>query len=494
MHRILLLKRLNLVFYPIMRLLFSLLLLTLTFSSCKKDLATDEGETAYIGGEIINPIDKQVIIRKSNIIIDTILLDNKNRFLYKLNALESGLYTFKLQSQHGEEFQLALLEPKDSVMVRINTIDFDESLVFTGNGAKKNNYLINMFLENEEINEKILSYYQLEPIAFEKKIDSIRKHRSTSLNHFIQKNITSELFQEISKANIDYNYYLSKEIYPFAYYGDNEIKNLQSLPQNFYNYRKDIDYNSIALKDYFTYKTFLRYHFKNLALSEHLKNSKDSILKRNSYCYNLDKLKLIDSLITDKDIKNPLLSISSIDYINKTKNIKELDSFLAFYYEKSTDTNDKNYIEKLVKSLKQLQIGNKIPNVTLVNYKNQQVDLHKLIRKPTALYFWSKDYKSHLQESHTKVKELMLKYPEVNFISINIDDSHLRDNSRILQQYGLTYQHEYQLKNPKEAKEALAINPIIKVMLVDRKGKIIDPHTNLFSVQFEEELLGLLNQ
>jgi peroxiredoxin len=477
-----------------MRLLYSILLLTLTFFSCKNDVATNEGETAYIGGEIINPIDKQLIIRKSNTIMDTILLDKKNRFLYKLNYFESGLYTFKLQSQNGEEFQLALLEPKDSIMFRLNTIDFDESLVFTGNGAKKNNYLINMFLENEEINEKILRYYQLEPIAFERKIDSIRKLRNANLNLFLEKNTTSKLFQQIAKGNIDYNYYLSKEIYPFAYYGDNEIKNLQSLPANFYDYRKNIDYNSIALKDYFTYKTFLRYHFKNLALSEHLKKSKDSILKRNSYCYNLDKLKLIDSLITDKDIKNPLLSISSIDYINKTKNIKELDSFLDFYYEKSTDKKDKNYIEKLVKSLKQLQVGNKIPNVTLLTYKNQDVDLHKLIKKPTALYFWSKDYKSHLQESHNKVKDLMLKYPEVNFISINIDDSHLRDNSRILQQYDLTYRNEYQLKDPKLAKETLAINPIIKVMLVDRKGKIIDPHTNLFSIQFEEELLGLLNQ
>ncbi|WP_452228542.1 MULTISPECIES: TlpA family protein disulfide reductase [unclassified Lacinutrix] len=477
-----------------MRLLFSLLILTLTFSSCKKDLATKEGKTAYIGGEIINPIDRQVVIHKSNIIIDTILLDNKNRFLYKFNDLESGLYIFKLQSQHGEEFQLALLEPNDSVLVRINTIDFDESLVFTGNGAKKNNYLINMFLENEDINEKILSYYQLEPILFEKKIDSIRKHRNTNLTLFLEKNITSELFQKISKANIDYNYYLSKEIYPFAYYGDNEIKNLQSLPKNFYTYRKDIDYNSTALKDYFTYKTFLRYHFKNLALSEHLKTSKDSILKRNSYCYNLDKLKLIDSLITDEDIKNPLLSISSINYINKTKNLKELDTFLDFYYEKSTDEKDKNYIKKLVKSLKQLETGNKIPNVTLVNYKNQAIDLHKLIRKPTALYFWSKDYKSHLQESHSKVKELMLKYPEVDFISINIDEPNTRySNNKLLQQYNFTDKHEYQFKNPKEAKETLAINPIIKVLLVNKYGKIIDPHTNLFSVQFEEELLGLLN-
>ena len=35
-------------------------------------------------------------------------------------------------------------------MFRLNTLDFDESLVFTGEGAKKNNYLINLFLEHEK--------------------------------------------------------------------------------------------------------------------------------------------------------------------------------------------------------------------------------------------------------------------------------------------------------------------------------------------------------
>ncbi|MBU2938790.1 peroxiredoxin family protein [Lacinutrix sp. C3R15] len=477
-----------------MRVILPILLLTLTLFSCKKNVATNNGETAYIGGEIINPIDKQVVIYKENKVLDTILLDNKNRFLYKIEQVEDGLYTFKLKSQFGEEFQLALLESNDSIMIRLNTIDFDESLVYTGKGAKKNNYLINMFLENEAENDKILNYCQLEPKVFENKIDSIKQLKLKNLNTFIEKNATSALFKQIATGNINYSYYLSKEIYPFAYYGDNEIKNLQSLPDDFYNYRKHIDYNNTTLKEYFTYKTFLRYHIKNLALSEHLKKSKDTILNRNSFCYNLDKLKLIDSLITDQDIKNPLLSISSINYINNSKNIKQLDTFLAFYYSKSTDEKDKNHIKKLAHSLKQLEIGKPIPNVTLVNYKNQEIPLQKLINKPSVLYFWSKDYKSHLKESHTKVNELILKYPEVNFISVNIDDTNIRDNSRILKQYDFTSKNEYKFTNPKKAKETLAINPIIKVMLIDKKGKIIDPHTNLFSIAFEQQILGLLNQ
>ncbi|MFD2824569.1 thioredoxin-like domain-containing protein [Lacinutrix iliipiscaria] len=477
-----------------MRLLISILLIALTFNSCKKDITVKEGDYAFIGGEIINPSDNKIILSKSNTIIDTILLDKQNRFLYKINNLEPGLYAFKLQAYYGVEFQLALLEPKDSIMLRLNTIDFDESLVYTGIGAKKNNYLINMFLKNEEENEKILKFCQLQPEVFENRLDSLRRINQNNLQTFNAKYNTSDLFKIIAQGNIDYNYYLSKEIYPFAYYGDNEIKNLKSLPENFYSYRKDIDYNNEILKDYFSYDTFLRYHFRNLALSEHLKHSNDKTFNRGSLPYNLKRLELIDSLISNEKIKNPLLSMSTMSYLNNTKDIDSLDKITDFYYAKSTDEFDKNHIKKLVSSLKQLKIGNDIPNIDLLNYKSEDVSLRSIINKPTVIHFWSRDYKSHFKESHNKIKELKGKYPEVNFISINVDEPKTKSNHKVLLQYNYTTEGEYQLKYPKKAKQDLAINPIIKVMIIDKKGKIAEAHTNMFSVHFEEQLLGLLNK
>lgn len=477
-----------------MRLLIFILFLAFTFNSCEKDASMDEGNFAFIGGEIINPIDNKVLLSKSNIIIDTIFLDQHNRFLYKINDLESGLYAFKLQAYNAIEFQLALLEPNDSIMLRLNTMDFDESLVYTGKGAKKNNYLMNMFLKNEEDTKKFLEYSQLEPTIFENHLDSLSAIRHNNLNEFILKYKPSTLFQEIAKGNIDYNCYISKEIYPFIYFGDNEIKNLDSLPKSFYNYRKYIDYNNKTLKDYFTYYSFLRYHFRTLALSEDLKKSHDSTFDRGSYSYNLTRLKLIDSLVLIEDIKNPLLSMSTMSFINNSKDLNGFDSLLQFYYEKCTDNNDKNHIKKLVNSLKHLKAGNKIPDITLLNYKNEDIKLYSLIKKPTVLHFWSREYKSHFKESHKKVRELKDKYPEVNFISINVDEPNVKSNFKVLTQYNYSTNGEYQLKNKKSGKQALAINPIIKVMVIDKKGKIAEGHTNMFSIHFEEQLLGLLNK
>jgi hypothetical protein len=182
-----------------MRILISILFITLTFNSCKKEAAMDEGDFAFIGGEIINPVDNKVILSKSNVVIDTILLDEQNRFLYKIKNLKSGLYAFKLQAYNTVEFQLALLEPNDSIMLRLNTMDFDESLVYTGEGAKKNNYLMNMFLKNEEDNKKFIEYSQLEPKIFEKHLDSLRLIRNNNLNEFNLKYNPSNLLKKLLK-------------------------------------------------------------------------------------------------------------------------------------------------------------------------------------------------------------------------------------------------------------------------------------------------------
>ncbi|MBT8271853.1 MAG: hypothetical protein KJO25_07405, partial [Bacteroidia bacterium] len=88
--------------------------------------------TAYFGGEIINPNNDHLILYDSNVPKDTLYLDANNRFSYKLENLNPGLYSFV----HGGEYQVVLIEPNDSIMIRLNTYDFDESLVFSGRGAK----------------------------------------------------------------------------------------------------------------------------------------------------------------------------------------------------------------------------------------------------------------------------------------------------------------------------------------------------------------------
>ncbi|WP_132218362.1 TlpA family protein disulfide reductase [Mariniflexile fucanivorans] len=473
-----------------MKLHFLSLLVILTLFNCKKDGNNAEDNYAYFGGEIMNPNSDFVVILKSDVVVDTIKLDKRNRFLYKINNLKAGLYTF----YHGGEVQMVLLEPKDSLLFRLNTLEFDESLVFTGIGDKKNNYLMNEFLENEIQEKKIFKFCQLKPHVYESRVDSLKAFKLNKLNTFKSKYNPSALFEKIAKANIDYNYFSSKEVYPFVHHGNNKAEIVKALPKDFYSYRKSINYNDDFFKEHNHYNSFLRYSANNLALQDHLHHSSDSEFKRNSLCYNLDRLKIVDSLIINKTIKNELLYHFTANYLSKSNNTENNDAIVNSYLSKSSDETGKNEIKRFAASLNNLKEGGNFPDIKIVNYKNEELEINSLIKTPTVICFWSNQYYNHFKESHYKLNELKEKYPEVKFIVINIDDFGQDRPKASLKDNRFKFKDEYQFKNPKESIEALAIQPMTKTIVIDKHQKIVYNNTNIFSVNFEEQLLGAINR
>ncbi len=465
--------------------IFSLLL----FVGCKEDTAVNS-DYAFLGGEIINPTNDYVVVYNANSILDTLKLDENNRFLYKIEKLESGIYFFK----HNPENQIIVLEPNDSIMFRINTIDFDESLVFTGKGSKKNNYLINLFLENEKNNTELLDFCELEPEEFEAKTDSIRNKQLEKLNEFTERLNSSNLFNEIAEAKINYNYYANKEIYPFAYYGEKEIKNLKSLPKDFYSYRKDVDYNNKNLRAFFQYYRFLNTYFSNIALNQYFEHTHDSVFNKKSLHYNLDKLALIDSLVTNDSIKNDLLKYTAGPFIYYSKSNSNTKAILSDYKTRCTNGKDIKRMQRLASSVMQLEPGTKLPIIKVKNSENEIINLSSIIKNPTIVYFWSYNSKSHFIDSHRKIKELKVKYPELNFISININKDKHNLWKRSLKQQKFPVKNEYQFVEPEKAKKDLVINRIQKVMILDKNAIIADSNANMFDTYFEELLLGLLNK
>ena len=469
---------------------YIILLAFLSIASCNKDSNVKEGKHAFFGGEIINPFSDYIILSKSRKIIDTISLDKKNRFAYKLTDIDPGMYTFF----DGKEAQTFLLEPNDSLLLRLNTFDFDESLVYTGIGAKENNFLIDLFLENEIEDGRVFRISQLEPSEFEKELTNYRDRNLKKLEQFNLKNKPTELFKEIALANINYRYYANKELYPLAYYRKSERKNFNNLPDNFYDFRENVDYNNELLKNSEIYMTFLRFHINNVALQEHFKHSKDSVNDELSVDYNLDKLKVIDEKIDNKDIKNDLLNYTIIHFINISKNTDDYDVLLESFKAKSTNKNHILRATRIVNSYKRLKPGQKIPSLTLLDSNDNEIELHSLIKKPTIIYFWAKKNKSRLIDSHKRAKELEVKYPEFNYIAINTDSISYAEQTNILNRSELRINNEYRFKFPEKSKDVLSIRPINKVFVVNKKQQIVNAKANMFNISFEQELLGLINQ
>lgn len=471
-----------------MKLYVYFIIIASSLLACKSD--SDGIDYAYFGGEIINPKNNFIVLHRANHVIDTISLDSHNRFIYKLDNLDTGMYTFS----HGSEIQTVFLEPKDSIMFRLNTFDFDESLVFTGEGAKKNNYLINEFLQNEIDEHKIFKLCQLNPEAFEKQIDSIRNNKTEKLDNFKKKYNTSALFNKIAQSNIDYSYYSSKEIYPFINYNSNKRNLLNSLPKDFFSYRKNIEYNDELYKtSYLNYNSFLKSSFNNIAFEEHLKHSEEDYFNKISLCYNLDKLNIVDSLVVNTSIKNKLLYCFTISFITKNENIETNNAILKSFLNKSTDNKTKKIITSLVHSLNKLKPGNTFPNIDLLNTENADLNIQSVISKPTVIYFWSNKFPDHFKKTHDKVSELKIKYPELNFIAINIDNINLKSWRSILKQNNFSTINEYQFKKLEESMTILAVYPITKVIIIDKYSVIVNSNTNMFASNFEEQLLGLIN-
>ena len=86
------------------------------FWSCKKPPNT----AVFLGGQIVKPSSSFVSVYFGNRVLDTFLLKSATRFSRKYDSLPPGIY----KMEHIPEFTSILLEPGDSLWVRINAAAF----------------------------------------------------------------------------------------------------------------------------------------------------------------------------------------------------------------------------------------------------------------------------------------------------------------------------------------------------------------------------------
>ena len=229
---------------------------------------SDKKNITYFGGKIKNPIEEYVYFAKNEKIIDSAKIDNHNKFSFHLDSIELGLYTFN----HGPEFQYVYLEPKDSLLIYLNTWDFDESLIFSGNQAAKNNYLINLWLQQEKFEKNFKYGYKLSEVDFSAALNKQLEFHLDSYDLLIEQEgeEPSEFFDKIAKAGIYYPSYYLKEHYPFKNKRALKLKTLPLLSEDFYSYRKTIDINDDDLRNYGPFFTYVMTYLHLKAYKEYL--------------------------------------------------------------------------------------------------------------------------------------------------------------------------------------------------------------------------------
>ena len=440
---------------------------------------SNDSNTTWIGGQIVNPKGDYVLLYKEEKLIDSVKLNRDNYFLYKSDSLVEGLYSFR-----HYEYQVFYINPKDSLMLRVNTIDFDESLSYSGKGAEKNNFLMDMFLLNEQEIEILPQLYPLSPKAFEKQIDSFKNIRLKIYNNFKNKNKPDSTFIKVAEASINYDYYSKKELYTTVNLKKKDSLFYDELTEGYFDYRNDIDFGSELLRSYFPYYRFLYRYFDNVTFQKY---KKPGNYNRNTFSHQYNKLKIIDSLVTNDSLKNSLVKNIAHKYLMDCNNVTKQEKMVSLFQKINTNKNHHDFISHLAKASMNLTAGKKIPNLMLASADQTVKDLHSLINQPTVLFLWSSNSVKHYKESHSRAIELQQEYPNFNFIAINTDKQYNTWIS-IVNKFEYNPSNEFQFENIKIAEKKLVINSINKAFIVNKDGTIIDGNTNLFNTKIGEIL------
>lgn len=454
-------------------ILFQIILISFLIScdSANKNIDT------YFGGRIINPKSNKVVLFTMEKVIDTFFLDAKNKFIGKIENANEGLYYFV----HGNENQYVYIEPEDSLMLRLNTWDFDESLVFAGKGAERNNILIDCFLENENDKKLFYNYNKLNSVDFKIKVDSLLIVKMNTYDDYVlnHPNETNG-YKEILKTALTYPIYSRIERYPYINANYSNNGNLPNLGSSFYNYRKEITINKDSLMYYPPYTRYVR----NYLYNETYALGHPPMKSKYSSKFTVDLLKTINKKISLEKTRNAILRQTIIKhfYDKSSCNINK-DAFDTFF-ELSTNQKDKELITKLLKDVHSISTKQKLPNFQVTNYTNTNHKILDIIKnKNTFLFFWSPEYVS---ESYigTRMKYLSDNFKNINFIQVKIDGN---TSDRIRE---IDIKNQYYLQSDSDAHQFLS-SKMPRSILVNKKGKVINSYAAISSRNLKSYLKEL---
>lgn len=434
----------------------------------------------YFAGEIVNPKNDSVVLYKGEDRICASKLDANNRFSFSLDeSAEEGLYNF-----HHKEFQSVYLEKGDSILLRVNTNDFDESLVFEGIGQEINNFLIELFLIQEhEERDVVRKFYVLEPSIFGRKIDSLNSRKMLLLNDIqAEAPLTKNAFA-LAKASIDYTSFLYMEKYPFRHRRSVKIDEQKQLPDNYYNYRKLIDYNNQSLTYLDAYYYFMKQHSNILTYNRCKEECPgDYDLIRNKLHFNQHKLLLIDSLVPGGLLRDNLARSAAYDYLLGNDNEENSEVFMNKFHKLFSDSKHLKEIEKLYSSLNKIRPNKPVPSITVSGFNGVNISIYDISKNNDSVvfYFWMGEYKKQLANILKRVNKLQEKNKNLTFVGISLRTDETEWKA-IIEANKLNIENHFRAPNLNEINKALNINGRMNRAVITNDGQIVDAFASIYS-------------
>ena len=454
-----------------------LLVVLITFTRCNSDSKNTE---TYFGGKIINPKSKYIVLYSMDKVIDTFYLNANDKFIGKIHNAKEGLYYFK----HGLEHQYVYIEPRDSLQIRLNTWDFDESLVFAGKGAERNNLLIDCFVEDEKDNQLFYPLYKLNPSAFQKKMDSILKVKLSTYQEYVSSHSEeTPAYNTILKVALTYPIYTRIENYPLAYVRYTNAKDFPETTSTFYKHRNQIRLNNDSLMYYYPYSKYVRSFLYNTTYNLGHK----PMFEEYSTKFTLDLLQTINQKINTSISKNVFLKQTVIEHFYTKFNTSVNEKTFEKFFELTTNKNDARQLKLLLNDSKYLTVGKEIEDFTVTDFSNETHTIKQLLQnKYTCLLFWSLE---HFSKSYisSRINFLQKKYPEITFYTIEYNTT---SAEKI---YNLKTKNQYFINAQSNANKLLT-SKMPRVILLDKETKVINGFTSISSNYIFQQINQLIKK
>lgn len=455
--------------------IFKLILVSIIFifSSCNNKNSSDD---FFLGGEIINPSSNYVNFYYNNIKIDSLELDSENKFFKKIENIKPGIYRI----EHLPENQYIIIENGDSLWIRVNVEDFKESLTFSGKGSSKNNFLVDISNMDDYENEYLSRYYVEESDIFKSKIDSLMNEKLRIWDLFDKAVDQKKLSNSITKSSIKYNYFNKLERYALLR-GTNWTRDKR---ESYYKYRDEIDLNDSDLSLFEPYVTYLMNYFNEKTLD----SGKIYFYEKNNTDFNVKKLLIIDSQISDPYLKNNLARATAIEEILNYRNNEFHDEFIDYYKYVNTSEKYLDEITKLYVDINKMQKGNLLPDVEIINFEGSLTSSNIEFKgQKTFIYFWSQTQMNHYRRTIRRVEELKTLYPDYRFVGICIQPyTDMVSQAQNILNLDLT--NQYSFENFEKSSKSWVLTFLNKTIIIDEKSNIIDGFSNLFTNDIEEVL------
>lgn len=451
-----------------------LLFLSIFFWQCQSE--NKPITSAFLGGQIIHPSNNFINLYKNNKPFDSLYLDDNNRFEKTCDFAEVGLIRF----EHLPETQSLLLEAGDSIWLRANMADFQASVVFSGRGSSKNNFLANQMLDHENERSFLAGKYPLSSMRFRHIIDSLQKIKNERYSAFLEKTPSlTPLSQKVLKASNLYPYANRLERYVLIR-GKAAIANDSS----YYDFRKKIDYNQKELAFYEPYITYLMSYLSHQALPDGV-----SFMKaKKTTAFNHRRLALIAEQIKDSTLRNVLARSVAYEELLNFDNHLEHSAFLKAVFAVNTSTENKKELIDFHRALQQMSPGYPLPIIELQTHESTKIPSSIAFSgQKTVLYFWSQTQMNHFKRIQNRVAEYQKKFPHIRFVGLCIQpyNNMVRDYQNIMD---IDPKDQYALVDFERVSASWVITALNKGILIDENGKIVHGFGNFMGKDFEAQL------